>query len=241
MTKEERTKIYYEPQDEVLNGINSGNINNLRLVDWHRATHGYSFHELEYILEKIPDEQVKIRVLKAAHAEWEHKNDDIRSQLSKEQERYQSDITIYSWYDIRRKEVKDFGYECKRRIPETEPPTETKPFIIDKRLKTGKAPNVFRKFAEEGFIEVREGKKLKWLQGTKADFLCFVEEALDYLHLNEAPDKWNLFEKSFEIYDNKFKPTQLLSYSKKENVSDKIEGNKGLCRKIKGIFTRGFE
>lgn len=118
-------------------------------------------------------------------------------------------------------------------------PPQPEPFVMDIRLQSDRAKKMFELFPK--YVEVREGMKLKWLQGTKADFLCFVEEALEYLHYDEEKDKWSLFEKSFEIYDDRFKPTQLLSYSKKPNVKKHIEENEGLCGKIKMTFTMNFK
>ena len=104
---------------------------------------------------------------------------------------------------------------------------------VDKRLTTEKAKKMFG-FLHE-YIEETEGGKLVWLKGSKTDFVCFVREAQVYLG---AGSEWSMFEKSFDIHDNKFSPKRLQSYSSKPNVSNRIEDNEGCCGNIKALFAR---
>lgn len=180
----------------------------------------------EYYRDKLNEE-----IGKSLHAMR-----DIRTHIEsvcKYQSEYLS--SNIKWYCIYNERRKMFVSELERLNGEPQP----EPFVMDIRLQSDRARAMFELFPK--YVEVREGMKLKWLQGTKADFLCFVEEALEYLHYDEEKDKWSLFEKSFEIYDDRFKPTQLLSYSKKPNVKKHIEENEGLCGKIKMTFTMNFK
>lgn len=202
---QEIPKLYHKQQDNIIVGISKGTINNIRLVDWSEATHGYSFRDLEYILERLPGEQAKNSVLKAAFSEWEHKKDDILDKLDKELERYQNDLLRYSITKVRIKLIKDFGYECKIRIPENEPPAENEPFIIDERLTTDKARDMFRKFAEKGYIEIVEGGHYKWLITTrnrKALFGYWLEQAASHCGVYESNGKISRkpFEDLFNIH-----------------------------------------
>ena len=105
--------------------------------------------------------------------------------------------------------------------------------VVDKRLTTEKAKKMFGFLSE--YVEVTE-EKLIWLKGSKTDFVCYVMEAQAYLGVGGS--EWSMFEKSFVIHDNAFKPTRLQSYSRKGVVNKKIEDNEGYCGEIKMLFTR---
>lgn len=125
--------------------------------------------------------------------------------------------------------------EYEQSIVEPEPASEPEtikpePFTIDQCLDTPKAQAMFKKFAEEGFIDFKEDGHYEWMGGKhKGLFCCFVVLASKYLKpkcRGEVP--WSAFEKLFQ-------QTQIQSYYKgHEYQAEKREE----YNRIVGLFKR---
>ena len=147
----------------------------------------------EYYRDKLNEE-----IGKSLHAMR-----DIRTHIEsvcKYQSEYLS--SNIKWYCIYNERRKMFVSELERLNGEP----QLEPFVMDIRLQSDRARAIFEKFADEGYLEIIEGGRYKWLIKTrnrKALFAYWLEQAAIYCGIYEPNGKISRlpFERLFDIYE----------------------------------------
>lgn len=115
-------------------------------------------------------------------------------------------------------------------------PPQPEAFVMDIRLQSDRARAIFEKFADEGYLEIIDGGRYKWLKN-KLALSVFAEQTISRLRLRGKT--WSVFSHLF-IAD--FDTGQLQSYYKNhadiwdKNIKYKIYETDPDCRRIRLIF-----
>lgn len=176
----------------------------------------------EYYRDKLNEE-----IGKSLHAMRDIRT-HIESVCKYQSEYLSSNIKCYCINNERRKM---FVSELERLNGEP----QLEPFVMDIRLRSDRARAIFEKFADEGYLEIIDGGRYKWLKN-KLALSVFAEQTISRLRLRGKT--WSVFSHLF-IAD--FDTGQLQSYYKNhadiwDKNMHKIYETDPDCKRIRLIF-----